>query len=250
MKCKLEKCENIVGKKGILYCSTACSKIGQVISRNFIMDSIKEKRRKTNLERYGVENTAQSQELKEKYKKTNIERYGVENPLMNSKIRDRIKFTNIERYGTEFPTQNKSVMDSIKATNLKKYNVEFPSKLISTKEKTRTTNLLKYGRSNHTQTHITQDAILKSNDTVWLQTEHQVNQRPIYIIAEELGISKSQLGKMYNKNGIDVLYFIKSQEELEISLFIKSLVPDISIILNNRSIIPPKELDIYYLNSN
>ena len=38
---------------------------------------------------------------KDKIKKTNIERYGVENPFQSEYVRDKIKKTNIERYGVE-----------------------------------------------------------------------------------------------------------------------------------------------------
>lgn len=101
MKCKLQECDRLVSKKGVLYCCIECSKKGQVLSRSLVMNQIKEKRKQTNLERYGVENTGQSTILRNKYKKTNLERYGVDNPLKSIEIKERIKATNLEKYGVE-----------------------------------------------------------------------------------------------------------------------------------------------------
>lgn len=100
MKCKLEECNHEIVVKGRSYCSIECSKIGQVRSRSIIMDSIKEKRKKTNLERYGVENTGQSIELKKKYRETNLNRYGVDNPLKDISVRKKVSDTIDKRYGS------------------------------------------------------------------------------------------------------------------------------------------------------
>ncbi len=50
-------------------------------------EQIKEKRRKTNIEIYGVENTFQSEEKKEKIKQTCLEKYGVEYVSQNKEIK-------------------------------------------------------------------------------------------------------------------------------------------------------------------
>ena len=64
---------------------------------------VKEKRRKTNMERYGVPNALQSKEIQEKVISTNLERFGVEYASQNSQIREKIRKTNLERYGVETP---------------------------------------------------------------------------------------------------------------------------------------------------
>jgi hypothetical protein len=60
-----------------------------------------DKTKKTNLEKYGVENVFQSEDIKEKIKQTNLEKYGVEHPLQNKDILEKSKETNIERYGVD-----------------------------------------------------------------------------------------------------------------------------------------------------
>ena len=117
---------------------------------------ITQKRKKTNLEKYGDENynlfgsqsfkdnlikkygyeyNTQIPEVKEKIKKTNLERYGVKcNLMLNAsersqrvwnenydKIIDKIKCTNIKNLGVEFAGQSKDVINKI--INKKKINV-------------------------------------------------------------------------------------------------------------------------------
>ena len=79
---------------------------------------IAEKRRKTNLERYGVENTFQSEEKKEKIKQTMKEKYGVEHPLQSKEFMNKAKDTMIERYGVEHALHSEELRDKILQTNL------------------------------------------------------------------------------------------------------------------------------------
>lgn len=58
-----------------------------------------EMRKKTNLERYGVEYPMQSKEILAKRKKTYLERYGVEHPLQSKEIFAKVEKTKLEKYG-------------------------------------------------------------------------------------------------------------------------------------------------------
>ena len=57
-------------------------------------DKANKKRKQTCLEKYGVENVHQSQEIKEKCKQTCLEKYGVDNPAKNEAIKQKTKETN------------------------------------------------------------------------------------------------------------------------------------------------------------
>jgi len=63
------------------YCSLLCSNGAK---------EVKQKRKKTSLEKYGVDNPFKSEEIKEKIKETNIEKYGVDNPAKNIDVQGRI----------------------------------------------------------------------------------------------------------------------------------------------------------------
>lgn len=96
-------------------CSKECSTI-----------SLVENQKKTNMERYGVENCAKLNINVEKSKRTCLERYGVERPLQNTDVLDKLKQTNIDRYGVEYAAQNKQIQAKNIMTNVDRYGVEYP----------------------------------------------------------------------------------------------------------------------------
>ena len=100
---------------------------------------------KTNLEKYGVENTFQYDKFKEKIKITNLINLGVENPQQSDEIKKKTSKTNFERYGTEYTFQSEEIKDKIKKTLLIKYGVEHPMKSEEIKNKIKKTNLDRYG---------------------------------------------------------------------------------------------------------
>ena len=118
------------------YCSTKCM-------RN--SEEVKEKTKKTNLERYGFEQAFKNKELQEKQKHTFIERYGVEYALQNSKCREKFKQTCLKRYGVENAFQNKELQGKQKQTCIDRYNVTNISQLNEIKKKKKQTCLKHYG---------------------------------------------------------------------------------------------------------
>lgn len=82
-----------------------------------------EKTKLTNLERYGVENYAKSNEYVEKTRLTSLEKYGVEHFTQNEEVKNKTKLTNLERYGFENPMKNIEIYNKLKETNLKRYGV-------------------------------------------------------------------------------------------------------------------------------
>lgn len=98
-----------------------------------------EKRKQTNLKKYGVENPAQRPDIKEKTKKTNLDRYGVENPFASKNVKEKIRQTCLEKYNVEHPSQAQNVKDKTKQTCLKKYGTENPAQCEAIKEKTKQT---------------------------------------------------------------------------------------------------------------
>lgn len=116
------------------FCSKKCSYIGKV-----------EIRKKTNLEKYGVENPAQNKEIKEKIKKTNLKKYGVSCVFKNEKIKERIKETNITKYGTESCLQNKDIYNKTIQTLKDRYGVKHALENRKILEKAQNTTLKHYG---------------------------------------------------------------------------------------------------------
>jgi hypothetical protein len=112
----------------------------------------KEKMKVTCLEKYGVENIFQSQEIKEKMKVTCLEKYGVEHPLQSQKVKEKIKASCLEKYGVENPFQSQKVKEKIKAACLEKLGVEYSMQSQKVREKCKATCLKNHGVNHYSQT--------------------------------------------------------------------------------------------------
>lgn len=63
------------------------------------VEGVKEKRKQTNLKKYGSENVFAAESVKEKIKATNISRYGVENYSSTPECKNKVNATNECKYG-------------------------------------------------------------------------------------------------------------------------------------------------------
>ena len=75
--------------------------------------SISEKRKKTMLDRHGVEYSFQSKEIKEKMMVNNIKKYGHENPFQIEEFKNKIKTTNNKKYGVDYPSQSREIKEKM-----------------------------------------------------------------------------------------------------------------------------------------
>ena len=96
---------------------------------------------KTNLERYGKENTFQVEEFKDKSKETMMFNHGVEHPMYSDIIKETLYNTNENRYGVKVYSQTAKFKIQSKETFNKKYGVDHPSQLESFQEKNRKTRI-------------------------------------------------------------------------------------------------------------
>lgn len=122
-----------------------------------------ETRKKTCLEKYGVEFTGQLDSVKqavsnaalnrtdeernsisEKRKQTNIEKYGVENPIQNEEIKKRIEETCLKKYGTTNPAASEEIKEKIRNVFQEKYGMN-PLSTIEVREKMLSTIEERYG---------------------------------------------------------------------------------------------------------
>lgn len=93
----------------------------------FNVKEFRDKADKTILEIYGSKNPLQSKKLKDKQNKTIFERYGVSNISFLTEVQEKKKQTTLLNHGVEYPTQSFEIREKIKQTNLKNYGVEYPS---------------------------------------------------------------------------------------------------------------------------
>jgi hypothetical protein len=108
-------------------------------------DNVKNKIKETNIGKYGVENVSQNEDIKNKRKETNLERYGVSCSLQSNETKTKTKSTNLERYGVENVFQNEEIKQKSKETILEKYGVHHISYSEEIKNKRKNTNIERYG---------------------------------------------------------------------------------------------------------
>jgi hypothetical protein len=131
------------------------------------LESSKKKAKSTNLEKYGVESYTKTDEYLEKTKKTNLEKYGVENPFQYEEIKEKIRNTNLEKYGVEYYSKTKEYIEKVKKTSLENWNFDHPSKSKEFKEKKRNTTLEKYGVDNAAKSPIVKEKTKKTFNKEW-----------------------------------------------------------------------------------
>jgi len=241
-------------------------------------DNFKEKSKITNLERYGTESAMQSEliknkskeicikkydvdsymktnEFKEKSIETNINKYGVKYPSQSNEIQEKIKKTNIEKYGFERPTQLYEIKNKIKQTFINNYG-DNPNRLKEVKDKMKFTNLNKYKTEFYSQSDIYKD-IIKERKIKLLSNKYNLE---ILDIKDGIFICKCDSCKQnfeatYQQLCNRFIYGITlcticnpinslSDNEIQLQNFIKENYDD-EVLLNDRTIIKPYELDVY-----
>ena len=219
-----------------VFCSAECRAKGNHL--------IVEKRKKSMLEKYGVENPLHSKEIKEKIKKTNLEKYGVENPAQNKEVYEKVKQTNLKKYGFTSATKNKDVKKKIEKTNLEKYGVKTNLMIDECKEQIKQTNLEKYGVEYHTQQHVKH---YENYNEIFIKEKFIKNN---YFLADDFcnyfGLSRSNVYRYKSQFNINVSNKpIRNKSQSKIYDWIFNLLGNDKVILNDRNVIGPLELDIY-----
>ena len=97
-------------------------------------EALKEKTKKTNLERYETEFPTQNKAVREKIRQTNLQRYGTEEVFSSNIVRKKIEDTCFQRYGAKTNLMLKEYRDKAKETCLKKYGTEYAQQCKEYKE--------------------------------------------------------------------------------------------------------------------
>ena len=181
----------------------------------------------------------QKQKILEKRRQTNLKRYEHINVLASEKVKNIKK----EKYGTVNYTETEEFKNKRKKTMFKKYGVEYCGQSDELSNNTKNTNLERYGNEYWSTSRIPSESLNKLNNTEWLFTQHVINKIPSTQLAQLLQVDKETVGNYINKAGFNRVRHPSSYAEQQLcSLFEQH---NIKYITNSRSIIPPKELDIY-----
>ena len=137
-------------KRKITYCSLKCKSNSEFV---------REKTKKSCLEKYGVDNPNKDKNIRKKIEETCLERYGNKNFLSLSNVREQIKETCLEKYGVENPAQSLKIKEQIQKTCLEKYGSSSYVNSIDFKEKSKNTCLEKYGVEHHFNSNEVQNKV-------------------------------------------------------------------------------------------
>lgn len=174
-----------------------------------------DKRKRTNVEKYG--NSVPANGL-ESTKETMLRKYGVEKPLQAAEFKQKRKNTLIQKYGTDNTNHITETLEKRKRTSIKRYGTE------------------------HTSQRLITHALDYLNDREWLTTQHVTHKKSCVAIANELNVGVTTVTNAINKFQL-LQSTNRSSYEHQLSDFLRS--NNIQHTTNDRTIIAPKELDIY-----
>lgn len=239
------------GKLGLTkYCSQKCSNNDP---------EVKEKKAKTSLEHYGVDNPAKSKTVKEKSIQTCLEKYKKEYAFQAETVKEKIRETSLERYGVEHPMKSESVKARQKSVILERYGVEYPMQSPEAKEKSKETCLQKYGADNISRSEYFQELMFRQNFEKFHKhiedfTSEFVRGRfvenfhfKIKEFSEYFNIGSRVVANRFKKK-LGITEQNDDNLELGYSQAEKELYDSINVsnkLHNIRSVIPPLELDIF-----
>ena len=110
---------------------------GQEVTGPTLVPGAAEKIERTSLQHFGVTHFARAQSVKDKKAKTNVKRYGAITVLRTKDVRQKVKDICLEKYGVEHPSKAKIIKDKKRQTQKEK-----KSQMVTNQ---RLTMLAKYG---------------------------------------------------------------------------------------------------------
>ena len=194
-----------------------------------------EKVKKTNIKKFGKEYYAQTSECQKKISETEQLKYGCRHHFQNINVKQKQKITNLKLYGVENVFACNEIKNKIKKTNMLKYGVENPSYSTEIKEK-----LSKINKNIWNNKALKEFNILSINGDNY-EMKCDCNKDHNFIIHRHLLSNRKTIKTIF----CTICNPTKSNTGLQSQ--IKNFITELNIntIYNNRSIIPPLELDIY-----
>lgn len=193
----------------------------------------RERAKLTCIEKYGVENPMQSEEVKDKLKSTLLEKYGVDHYSKTQEWLNKFKLKSTIKWGDDNPSKNETIKEKIRNSNLAHLNSDKLKQITKEKKQRvtwRTYNSLLSDDYN----------ILQYNDGLFTIHHSKCNR--------EFEITRKMLSSRNRYNSIictkcNEICIQKSSIELEICQFLDTI--NIVYETRNRKILSGLEIDIF-----
>lgn len=141
--------EQVIGERRFLCMQQfLCKSCSMFLMKN--SDESKSKFRRTIISKYGSEGRFY-QNVQQKIKKSNLEKYGVENTFQRQDVKDKIRNDALRLHGVTAPGATREALEKQRNTMLKKYGVENAFMDKSIREKCRETTFKKFGNYNNSE---------------------------------------------------------------------------------------------------
>lgn len=218
-KCKM--CDNNVkrnysNKTGwCVYCSAKCRANDVDYKQGIIQKygehpahttEIKEKRKRTNIQKYGVEHPLQNKEIHQHTLETTTIRYG--GILRGSNIiSEKSVHTMLKKYGVEYSGQSNELLQKQISTNLEKYGVARPLQNEKILTKSKETNMKRYGVRGPGQLHMV-NSLIKLESSEWLYDQYVIQHKTSVMIAKEIEVDPTTVCNYLRIHEIDIIYTI------------------------------------------
>lgn len=210
------------------YCSLSCS-LASATRVNKIQ--------RTTNERYGKTRDKVVQKIKE----TNQQKYGVDYSTQTDSMKRKAAETKLLKYGDSTYNNIKQAI----LTNKERYGVNYTTQVPEVQQKMRSTIESVYGNKWVSQQHLSDGIISQLADMATLVQRNQEGES-IQEIAESLGVTYRTIYLKFKNIQYQPIWYAPSpitKPHAEILNLLDSC--RVEYIVNNRTIIAPKELDIY-----
>lgn len=248
-------------KRNQRFCSVKCSQ-----NSPSVKSLAKDSQLKSFVERYGVDHPMKTQSVVNNFKKSMVEKYGVEHALQKEEFVEKGKKTTKSRHGDE----NYRNTSQMKQTCLNKYGVDNFVKTDEYKIQYEQTCLVKYGKPHASQSTSFKLEHVKTMFDRILSHDRFVNFIPMFKPDNYFGVLKDlsfvkykfkckrcDNVDSYNLNNGNPLRCVNCDKQnmsyfqKEIYDYVKSLVgANVLVETNDKTILKPKELDIYIPSAN
>lgn len=159
---------------------------------------------------------------------------------------DKTKKTNMERYGVEYPLQNKSIHQKTIDTQVEQFGgIGFQSTNIQ--QKAQQSLVDKFGKkSGNASTN--EKSIQTIKNVEYFKLEYIDNKKSFNCLSRELGISRNIIIKQADELGIPREHHHISYPQQKLLKWLDEL--NIKYVINDRTLIHPKELDFFFPDYN
>jgi hypothetical protein len=170
-------------KYKFFYCIVCSKKIKEEnnLKKFGVKSSLQLLKARENGRKYRIEN---NNEIQQKKKQTNIIKYGVEHPLQSKEIIDKIQQTNLEKYGNVCSLHCIENQEKVKQTLQINYGVDNPSKSKKIQEKKENTCMKNNGVKNPLQMEETK----QKNRLVQLENKNEIREKTKNTCLERYGV--------------------------------------------------------------